>query len=289
MSSNKRVCVLDGGGMRGFYAFELLQLLQKNAFDMFVGVSAGAIVATLFACGEITEGKTMTGFQELTREIFQTPSKRGPWFEPKYDGSKKREVLTNYFGTRTLGEARIPLAIVCSFVDGGVTCFCSWKERDALLPLVDVLDATSAAPFYFPPVNVRDMWLIDGGVRANKPLVQAFLLAQELFQTKTQLQFLSIGTYFRSRHRFGKHHTPSAMGIFGWLKHGIFDIFMGTQDNSVEQLFETLFADKFLRLDCMCDDIALDDKRKEAHAILKESAKHTFDAYRQQLTRFFST
>lgn len=296
--SEKRICVLDGGGMRGFYALNLLTLFQKehlinnndeNSFDFFVGVSAGAIVAALFAFKLHNEEKEIQHtFQSLTTRIFQTTNSRGPWLQPKYDGRYKRKALHDYFGTRKLGEANVPFAIVCSFVDGGIVCFCSWKAEHANLLLADVLDATSAAPFYFPPVYLNDMWLIDGGVRANKPLLQAFLLAQELFSKETSLKFLSIGTYFTSRFRFAKNQCANDMGIIGWLKRGIFDVFMGTRDNSVEDVFTILFGDKFLRLVCMCDDVVLDDKRPETQKILNESAQNTLDAYRTKIVQFFA-
>jgi len=295
MSSVKLICVLDGGGMRGFYEMDVLRtIIQHNRngqlkFDLAVGVSAGGIVAAFLALGKFNDEKfDVATFYSLTREIFKVRNKNGPLFRPKYDGTPKKQILRKFFGDARLGDVSTHLAIVCATLDGGIVNLCSWKKEHKSLLLADVLDATTAAPFYFPPVKLMDIWLTDGGIRANKPLIQAFLFSRELFSKNSDFRFLSIGTFFRSKYRFEGDRQASFMGVWGWLKQGILQVFMGTQDETQEELFELLFGDNFLRLVCTCDDIVLDDQTPTVPEILQESALHSFLNNKQKLKRLLN-
>ena len=278
----KRVCVLDGGGMRGFYQLELLRLVmhgtrEKNVpINLIVGVSAGAIVGAMLALNMLDDEKfNSIHFQRLTQEIFNRKTAQALWARPKYDGIAKRKTLLDYFGNRQFKDVQIPLCVVCSTMDGGVANYCSWKPEHASLLLADVLNASSAAPLYFPPVQLQGLWITDGGIRANKPLLQALLFSWELFGKAANIRMLSIGTYYSSQYRFDGKRAPY-MGLLGWLKQGIVHVLMGTQDTTNEDLCHQLLGDKFLRLMCMCDDVRLDDHGMKVQEILTQSANNTF-------------
>lgn len=277
------VCVLDGGGMRGFYQLEVLRIVQKATVDqklnlnLIVGVSAGAIVGAMLALNLLDDEKfNSLHFQQLAREIFNQKRTPALLTKPKYDGKAKRKALFDYFGERQFKDVNIPLCVVCSTMDGGVANYCSWKPEHASLLLADVLNATSAAPLYFPPVQLQGVWLTDGGIRANKPLLQALLFSWELFGKNAIVRMLSIGTYFSSTYRFNGAKRALHMGLVGWLQQGIVQVLMGTQDTTNEEFCRELLGHNFLRLLCMCEDVRLDDHGPEVQSLLTQSAQNTF-------------
>src|ERR1700689_3546724 len=66
MSAMKRILAIDGGGIRGIFALQILlrieelfrreqnrpELVLADVFDMFAGTSTGAIIATLLSWGK---------------------------------------------------------------------------------------------------------------------------------------------------------------------------------------------------------------------------------------------
>ena len=70
------------------------------------------------------------------------------------------------------------------------------KIRD--ISLVDVGDATSAAPIYYPTAQVGDRYLIDGAIVANHPVLHGYAEAKKLFP-ESELRVLSIGTGLSKR------------------------------------------------------------------------------------------
>lgn len=291
MSVRKTVCTLDGGGMKAYFQISLLRIIQSSfqrlPLDLVVGVSAGAIVGAILALNMLDDEKMDTlHFQVLTKNLFHQKSSVSLLTKPKYDGVAKHKALLEFFGDRLFGDVQIPLCVVCSTMDGGVLNFCSWKAEHAQLLLADVLNATSAAPLYFPPVYLNGMWLTDGGIRANKPLIQGVLYAWELFGKFADLNMLSIGTYFLSKYRFDSKRATH-MGLIAWVKQGIVNVLMGTQDVTQEQFCAQLFGDQFLRLVCMCDEVSLDDHGPQVQDLLTQAAKNTFTNNKTKISKMF--
>lgn len=291
MTSRKTVCTLDGGGMKAYFQITLMRIIRtsfgKLPLDLVVGVSAGAIVGAILALDMLDDEKMdATHFQTLTKNLFRQKGATSLLTKPKYDGVAKRDALLSFFGQRRFGDVRIPLCVVCSTMDGGVMNFCSWKPEHSQLLLADVLNATSAAPLYFPPVHLNGVWLTDGGIRANKPLIQGVLFAWELFGKFADLNMLSIGTYFLSKYRFDSKRATH-MGLIAWVKQGIVNVLMGTQDITQEQFCTQLFGDQFLRLVCMCDDVSLDDHGPQVQDLLTQAAENTFTNNRAKIAKLF--
>ena len=284
----KTVCVLDGGGMKAYFQLSILRIIKQEAqsplsFDLVVGVSAGAIVGAIVALDMLQDEKMdAQHFQELTRRLFHKKNAPSLLTNPKYDGVAKRDALLAFFGDRRFGDVHVPLCVVCATMDGGVLNLCSWKPEHENLLLADVLNATSAAPLYFPPVCLNGIWLTDGGIRANKPLIQGVLYAWELFGKSVDLYMLSIGTYFLSKSRFDSRRATN-MGLLAWVKQGIINVLMGTQDVTQEQFCTQLLDDQFLRLVCMCDDVSLDDHGPKVQNLLTQAAQNTFRNNRSKI------
>jgi len=291
----KTILVLDGGGARGGFALEIMRLIAhaqplalSKLFSMIFGVSAGAIVGTIVALGLLDDVKTVDevceSFVANVPKMFTRANKNGPLFRPKYDGTGKTATLKRILGTKTFADVKTPLVVVCSTTEGAPVLFRSWEPENQDVLLADVLDATSAVPTYFPPVMVKNTWLIDGGVRANKPLIVALLTSIKYFDQQN-LQFFSIGTLFASTRKFVASKAQ-VMGVLGWLANGLIEVLLGVQDHTSEELMKELFGSRFLRLECMCEDIRLDDVTEQRQARLINAATMVWKQQSSQIISF---
>lgn len=293
----KLVVVFDGGGVRGRFSLDLCCCLAREQpvpltklVGMSVGVSAGGIVASWIALGMLDDFKinpsACDAFYTTLPDVFQKPNKGGPLFQPKYDGSGKRRALVRMFGNKRLGDAKIPLMILCCSMDGEPIEYRSWNPQQQHISLVDILDASSAAPGFFPPVRVENTWLTDGGVRANKPLLAALLATMDLFHDQAcNIHMLSIGTNYAPVIYFEPRLAPF-MGILNWVRRRITDAMLGMQDHTSERLMFALFGKRFLRLECECNDISLDDATSASQTRLHSIAESIFNNQKQQILQF---
>lgn len=197
----KRVGVaLSGGGIRGLTHIGVLKALVSSGIkiDYIAGTSAGAIVASLFACGY-----TPCQMEELARSI-----KAGELVDLKITvsdlfkygiqsllGSKTRfwssipngivkgDRIERYFRTlwqdRTFRETLIPLAITAVDINTANTVFFTTplpKKRAILNAkylhnafLTEAVRASISIPGVFYPKKYKDMLLVDGAVKNNLP------------------------------------------------------------------------------------------------------------------------
>jgi len=107
----------------------------------------------------------------------------------KYDGKALRAALDEVFGNQLLGASKSRLLIPSiDLTDGKTKVF---KTRhlphlhiDYLIPVVDVLMATTAAPTFFPHVQIQDgSAYIDGGLWANNPTMVGIVESIAVQQT----------------------------------------------------------------------------------------------------------
>jgi predicted acylesterase/phospholipase RssA len=122
---------------------------------------------------------------------------------PKYDGIGERDTLTRYLAGARLSETRTAVLVTAYDIEKRLPYFFkSWKARaDAQsdFPLIDVARATSAAPTFFPPVQVTASGggapraFVDGGVFANNPTMCALADAWKMWPGD-DLLVVSLGT-----------------------------------------------------------------------------------------------
>jgi patatin-like phospholipase/acyl hydrolase len=235
------VLALDGGGMRGLYSASLLECLAHRysqshglasldigkGFDLILGTSTGAILATGLATGlEISKIKEL--YCEHGPRIFPDPmppfnralSLRRKlaflnWclrhaFRPGTDAQAFKEALTDIFGNRTLGEMfstrAIGLCITATalhqhrpvvFKTGHLG---AKFQRDASKKLVDLCLASAAAPVYLPlsesngDITAQRTVYADGGLWANNPVVIGLTEALAIADKNQPIRILSVGT-----------------------------------------------------------------------------------------------
>jgi len=210
----KKILALDGGGIRGMIAVEVLSAIESllrdklkkgpdfvlaDYFDFVAGTSTGAIIAACISLGMKVD--TIRGFYIGSgRDMFDKAFvlKR---FRYKYEDDKLAEKMQGIFGKDTmLGSEK--LRTVLMMVMRNATTDSPWplsnnpfakynlpvrREKphyDCNLdfPLWQLVRASTAAPVYFPPEVIKmgpnEFIFVDGGITTyNNPAFQAFLMA----------------------------------------------------------------------------------------------------------------
>jgi patatin-like phospholipase/acyl hydrolase len=230
-NGQKKMLALDGGGIRGVIALEVLkrieQILRERAdnpslvlsdyFDYFAGTSTGAIIATCLSTG-MTVDAIAKFYHESGPAMFSRAGMlKRFWY--KFNDESLAGRLQEVFGANTrLGDAKLRTLLM--MVLRNATTDSPWpvsnnpraKYNDRALPdcnldlpLWQLVRASTAAPTYFPPevvsVGNQDFVFVDGGVTMyNNPAFQMFLMATlepYQLQWKTGLDnmlLISVGT-----------------------------------------------------------------------------------------------
>jgi Patatin-like phospholipase len=210
----KKILTLDGGGIRGMIAVEVLGAIENllreklkkgpdfvlsDYFDFVAGTSTGAIIATCISLGMKVD-RIRDFYVNSGPDMFDKASilKR---FRYKFEDDKLAEKMQGIFGKDTkLGSEK--LRTVLMMVMRNATTDSPWPlsnnpfakynlpERrgkphyDCNLdfPLWQLVRASTAAPVYFPPEVIKmgpnEFVFVDGGITTyNNPAFQAFLMA----------------------------------------------------------------------------------------------------------------
>ncbi len=209
----KRMLSLDGGGMRGMLSLQVLttiedrlrarlgnpRLVLADYFDYIAGTSTGAIIAAGLALGRSVE-EVEERYRSLGNIVFK---KRFLPLRARslYVDRPLRHELDSFFGVdRTLGDAELRTLLLV-VMHNTVTdspwmlsnCtrakynradrnLLSSPDRNLDIPLAPLVRASTAAPVYFAPEELRvgqHLFLFqDGGVTPfNNPALLQFLMA----------------------------------------------------------------------------------------------------------------
>lgn len=205
----KKILALDGGGIRGMIAVEVIGAIENllreklkkgpdfvlaDYFDLIAGTSTGAIIATCIALGMpvarirdfyINNGKEMFDKAFILRR-----------FKNLYEDEKLSNKLRQVFGAdTTFGDEGLKTLLL--IVTRNATTDSPWplsnnpfakynqpERNDCNLkfPLWQLVRASTAAPVFFPPEKIKvgehEFVFVDGGVTTyNNPAFIAFLMA----------------------------------------------------------------------------------------------------------------
>jgi len=257
---HKTILCLDGGGIRGIattqFLLHLEQALGQNlsdVFDMVCGSSTGAILTALVGgLGKSAEeAHKIYTTRENLKGIFPTTTN---WSlqGPKYgNGKGKTAVLSKYLAKKEIAESKTHILISTYDITNQEPCIFTKQSVD--IKLIDAVNASSAAPTYFPPVEVSSgRWCIDGSIIASDLSICAFVEAIQLWGHDEDIRILSVGTG-------ATHNTPldgeeaKKFGVIGWFTKG--DL-LGTLMSSslVQKQAEVLLGDHFVRVNSNCSD-----------------------------------
>ena len=155
--------ILSGGGVRGFAHAGILKALNEADIypDIISGVSAGAIVGSLYADGNtpdeifeiFAEDKNFFKYVKIKlpgRGLFKTV------------GLKKN--LENHLEGKKIEDMKIPLIIAATNMSKGEVVYFDKGE------VLDRVLASAAIPVLFEPVEINGDLYVDGGVLDNFPV-----------------------------------------------------------------------------------------------------------------------
>ena len=267
--SSLNVLSLDGGGMRGLYSATVLKVLGERfaklqqsglldigkGFDLVVGTSTGAILATGIAAG-VPIDEIANLYEKIGPRIFPRPMPPGPeslrWRGKarfltwgvrhlRHSAGNSGELasaLRDIFGTMTLGqlyESRdIGVAISATrLLQHSPRVFKTphipSKDRDNDLSVVDACLASSAAPIYLPLASITEDGIegqvfADGGLWANNPVLLGLIDGLAVAKPDQPIVVLSVGTCPAP---VGADPSPKlARGILEW-RAGVLPLTLG--------------------------------------------------------------
>ncbi|MDB1135368.1 patatin-like phospholipase family protein [Candidatus Anaplasma sp. TIGMIC] len=210
----KYILSVDGGGIRGIIAAKVLCEIEKKiqkpageVFDLFVGSSVGAIIASALSLrdekGQVryTASDILEFFCKFGPSIF-SPSVIRKIFSvisgSRFSASGLEKRLKRFFGDTTMGEVRSHLMIPSYDVRMRVTCMIrNWVDVYKDMKVRDVIRAACAAPTIFSPkelvIGGRKSLMIDSGLVANNPSACGYAAIDFLYPGE-KVYFLSLGT-----------------------------------------------------------------------------------------------
>lgn len=231
----KRILTLDGGGIRGVFTLQILARIEEifreernkkdlvlaDIFDLVAGTSTGAIIGTFISWGlPVREIEKL--YIEQSPKMFAAESWSRLW-KSKY----KSQAIANFFRERfieddsspaLLGTRKLKTLLLIVMRNGSTGG--SWpvtNNPDAIFndvshpdcnlkfPLWQLLRASTAAPTFFPPEEIKiageTHLFMDGGMTPynNPALIAALMTTLPRYNIKwparrEELHLISVGT-----------------------------------------------------------------------------------------------
>lgn len=159
--------VLGGGGARGFAHVGVIRELQEAGvpIDLVVGTSAGSLIGAIYASDP--------RWQSLEHTILTTPKRKLidlNIFHPNQglvSGYSLQKFLINSLGLTNFKSLKVPLVTVSTDFKTGKPFVLSSG------PVAPAVNASCAIPVVFREVNIYGKHLVDGGLSAPVPVLQA--------------------------------------------------------------------------------------------------------------------
>jgi Patatin-like phospholipase len=298
-----RILSIDGGGICGILPAAVLAECEQrflggspiaNHFDMIAGTSTGGVIALALA-----HGKSAAEIRDIYLErgglIFPPASpvgriirflKRG--VRTAYDSTKLENELLRIFGDTPFGAAQRRLVIPA--FEGRHSEPWIFKtphhpdyKKDRFERIVRVGMATAAAPTFFHALPNNGYLMLDGGLWANNPIMNALVDALACYDLRRrQVRILSLGC---GETTFTVGDTRAKGGLLHWSN--IFFAALRAQSlNALGQAYLLVGKDQVVRLDAPQSPhpIALDDFDRARHELphmarsLVEAAGHQISA-----------
>jgi uncharacterized protein len=314
---SQKICMLsvDGGGIRGIIPAILLIELEKKLkahkpdakiidyFDFYAGTSTGGLIVAgllmpnpqkptepLYNTQDILELYQKEGDKIFKDSFFDTSL----FYGAKFGRESIDEVLSRKFGDARLKSLLRPCLITAYDVDNRTTHLFrqhrAQYQEEYDFAVKDMCGATSAAPTYFPPINIVngngiEYTLVDGGVVLNNPVLSAYsevrkaviVSSTEPTEEAKELSakdmfVLSLGT--GSIKKEYKYDKIKNWGKAQWAIP-IIDVLMSgsaeTMDYLTKKIFETTdYSDNYIRLDTSDLGDASDEMDKTDEKNIKE-------------------
>ena len=266
-----RILSLAGGGYLGVFTACALAELEARAgepvgrrFDLIAGTSVGGILAVALAfetpmahVAELFLARGAAIFSKraaASGRIGRLVDLSRAVFGPKYHAEPLREVLHDYLGDRRLRDALHSVVVpAVNITESRTKVFktphAAASMGDGKLRALDVALATSAAPAYFPAVEIDGALYGDGGLFAVAPDQVALHEAEHFIGINpARVRMVSIGTAtagYKPEFEIGQDD-----GAVGWLGNGrLILTLVSVQQQHVESLMTQRLGERYQRID----------------------------------------
>lgn len=300
-----RILSIDGGGICGILPASVLAELERRFlggrsiaghFDMVAGTSTGGIIALALGAG-MTAAAIRDVYVERGGIIFPP----GSWpvrcmrqlrrlVRYGYDAKALEAELSRIFQARVFGDTSVRLCIPSFEGRHGEPWIYKTPhhpdyKNDRHEKMVKVGLATAAAPTFFRALEHDGYLMVDGGLWANNPIMNAVVDALACFDiNRAQVQVLSLGcgeTQYRvtARRAIG--------GLIQW--RDVMRAAMRAQSlNALGQAYLLLGKDHVMRIDApeSANAIALDDYLR-AREELPNMARSLIEGAGREIERVF--
>jgi patatin-like phospholipase/acyl hydrolase len=258
-----KILSIDGGGIKGLYSAKIIQKLEEaydchisDYFDLICGTSTGGILA-LALSQKIKASEICNLYETKGKLIFPKTSPIVAKYRQyvrggKYTSEALEKALKETFKNKCIGDSYNLLCIPSYSITDSKPCIFKYDHsangsvhnRDNKLTCVEVAIATSAAPTYFPIVQIDKeigKLLVDGGVFSNNPALVGVIEAIRFFVGKekdySNAKILSISSVKKSNAL--SHLTKKNKSFLNW-KEGLFDVFLDSQEELHSFLLKTI-------------------------------------------------
>jgi NTE family protein len=170
-----RLALSGSGFLAPVHAGAICAFLDKGIQIIEVaGTSGGSIAASLLACGMTSIQIKNAALRELPRGIdsynlISVLLLR--WRQGLNKGTILKTWLRRLLMNTSLGTAKIPITIMATDIDNGVSFKFNAKETSNVL-LSDACRASASVPIIYVPAEVRGIKFTDGGMCCNIPVDQ---------------------------------------------------------------------------------------------------------------------
>ena len=304
-----RILSIDGGGIRGVFPAAYLAELETRFlggqsiarhFDMVAGTSTGGIIALALAHG-MTAQEALCIYTERGTHIFPPRSglgwlrQRVRWLSaPKHDQEKLKQELLRVFQDKVLDAATIRLVIPSFEGRHGEPFIYKTPhhpdyQKDRHQRFAHVALHTTAAPTYFEGVDNDGLIMIDGGIWANNPVMNALVDALACYDVpRENIRILSLGT---GESTFTIDEKARTGGLKEWALMRAFNAAARAQSkNAMGQAYLLAGKNNVVRIDVpesanaiAMDDVqrALDELPAVARSLVEGSGHHVHGTFLQ--------
>lgn len=258
----KRILSLDGGGIRGMFSLQILSRIESlfrehhgqpdlvlaDLFDCFAGTSTGAIIASCLCWG-----MSVSEIEALYIQHGPAMFSRSPWyrrFHSKYRAESISEFFQQFFreddaahSIANFGSTKLRKLLIVvmrnastgspwplSNHPGAMFNDPQLDDCNLNIPLWQILRASTAAPSFFPPqeirINGKPQLFVDGAVTPynNPALLAAMMTTLPVFGVqwpvgRERLHLVSVGTGNLRTKMAAK--TSAKVHLFDQLDHVI--------------------------------------------------------------------
>lgn len=249
-----------------------------EAFDLFAGTSVGSIITGAIVYTETKSMKELIdkyfsadNFKQIFNRTYVDSILDIFMNRPKYNGTYKKNLIKEAVGSQRLCDhkGKHIMFTTYSVDEQKAKFFKSYKaDNDELVLVSDIVNASSAAPSYFPAAEYTDSTGLhiglDGAIFANNPSDAAYADGLQLFGSKADIRILSIGTGAPAYKKLGLETIQ--WGLMQWvLKGSLLDILIGiNQDVSAykTKYFAEALGHTYISVEKTDVNIALDDITK---------------------------